>query len=523
MSKYCPNCNFEMPDEANFCLNCMTPFESSNSKNADIVSTEMADKKSKFNCFSVDNIKNFLSISKSKLAENKKKTAAFSVAALCAVFMIIFGSVSLANSNSTQPNLLIDNNKSEEVSDKKENKLSTFVKDILGVEDDEGSNEANAQNVNNNNDNGNSSKIDNSITSDNQTSTKVTNHINSTQGSGSNNATTSGNASSSQSQNSNISNSGNTSETVGVPAEVPSTEVSDFNFELSSNGQKYYITGYKGNDTVVTIPAKYNGKYISQINSKAFQNSNIEYVYFESDENQSSISLYSSCFYNCWNLKKITFPKTALSISSGFASNCPNLSSLGGLEDNNSFKFENGCLYYNTGSTYKLRFICPGANIITLDIPSWCSGFESSVNLSENYQIRTINMHKNCTSFPDSYMKNNCLESVNIESGNSHAISESGILFSKSSSGKYQFTFYPNQNKTRTFKIPENVTFNVYSGSPVNAYLETLYIPKSVTISGQDRIANKKAFTNLKTIYVQSGSQYEDYFKKNFNGTVKTY
>lgn len=66
LSKYFPNCNFEMPDEANFCLNCMSPFENSNSKNTNINSTEMANKK-RFDCFSLNNINKFLSTFKSIL------------------------------------------------------------------------------------------------------------------------------------------------------------------------------------------------------------------------------------------------------------------------------------------------------------------------------------------------------------------------------------------------------------------------------------------------------------------------
>lgn len=531
MSKFCPKCNSEMPEESNFCLSCMTPYSRGDLSNLD----QHCKKQKNDRFFSTQNIRNFLINAKFKFLKDKKRTAAYLATALCAVFLLTFGSISLANSNQAKTAESAKNGitQGQETTDKKENKVTSFVKEILGIEETEDESTGNSSQGENNsqkaNGNGAANTNDSNSTSSNKgknvtgTSDKVTNSTKQPGSSITNNnvASKPGTTNNTQSGNSNSSNLGS-SNTDNEPSVIPSPSYGDFKYTLSSNGSKYYITEYTGNDKVVTIPATYNGKPVSEIESHAFQNSNIEYVYFESIENQGSVYFRSSCFYNCSNLKKITFPETALSITSGFASNCPSLESLGGIGSGNSYKYENGCLYYNNGKTYMLRFICPNAQITTLTIPSWCSGVESSLNLSENKTIKTINMHKNCTSFPDSYMKNDCLESVNVDSGNSTAFSKNGVLFTKSS-GSYLNTFYPNKNKTKSFTIPDNVTFNVYSGSPVNSYLETLYIPKSAKISGQERIAQKRVFTNLKTIYVQSGSAYESYFKQNFNGTVKTY
>lgn len=532
MSKFCPKCNSEMPEESNFCLSCMTPYS-----RGDLSNLNQHRKKQKDNrFFSTQNIRNFLTNAKHKFLNDKKRTAAYLATALCAVFLLTLGSISLANSNQAKT-VKSDKNgitQGQETTDKKENEISSFIKEVLGIEETEDDNTENSSPKENNSQNTNeigtaNTSNTNSTSSDKgknvtETSDKVTNSNKQPGSSITNNSNTSkpGITGNTQSGNSNSDNFGS-SNTDNEPNIIPNPAYGDFKYTLSSNGNKYYITEYTGNDKIVTIPATYNGKPVSEIESHAFQNSNIEYVYFESIENQGSVYFRSSCFYNCPNLKKITFPETSLSITNGFASNCPSLESLGGIGSGNSYKYENGCLYYKKEKlTYMLRFICPNAQITTLTIPSWCSGVESALNLSENKNIKTINMHKNCTSFPDSYMKNDCLESVNVDSGNSVAFSKNGVLFTKSS-GSYLNTFYPNKNKTKSFTIPDNVTFNVYSGSPVNPYLETLYIPKSAKINGQERIAQKRVFTNLKTIYVQSGSAYESYFKQNFNGTVKTY
>lgn len=518
-----------MPEESNFCLFCMTPYSSVDLSNA----KQQRKKSRKQLIFSTQNIRNFFTNAKLKFFKNKKKSIAYLAMALFAVFLLTLAIISIANSNQLKTTDSYQNgiSQGQKATDKKENKVSSFIKEVLGIEETE-DNIGNSSSVSkssknaNKNSGSNTNATNNSNYDENKTITRNSGNVNSNKLSGGS-ITNDGNISNSemfdnsQSDTSDV-GSLDSSNLNNEPDTIPGPDYGDFKYAISSDGSEYYITEYTGNDKTVTIPAEYNGKPVSEIKSHAFQNSTVEYVYFENIENQGSVHFRSNSFYNCSKLKKITFPETSLSITSGFAAECPSLEALGGIESGNSYRYENGCLYYNNGKTYMLRFICPNAKITTLTIPSWCCGVESSLNLSENRNIKTINMHKNCTSFPNSYMKNNSLESVNVESGNSVAFSKNGILFTKSSSS-YLNTFYPNQNKTKSFTIPDNVTFDVYSGSTINTYLETLYIPNSAKIKGQDRIAQKLAFTNLKTIFIQSGSTYENYFRQNFKGTVKTY
>lgn len=526
MSKFCPNCNAEMPEEANFCLNCMTPCDNKGEQISATEDTNKCDKRLISSSFSVSKLKSNMSALKLKLLENKKKTAT-GIAAACAVLVIALGSVGMANNSSSQQVLNPEGSQSEEATENEDNKLTSFVKNIFGISDDDSNSQDNSK------DNDKSGNAQNS--SIGQDSNKINGSV-SDSGSSSNNQTanSTGNStninSTSNKDNSNSFQSGGLLESTGSSSNdaepevtAPAANSDNFEFKANSSGSKYYVTKYIGKEKSVTIPAQYNGKPVSEISSNAFKDSNVEYVYFESNENQSSVYFNSNSFNNCQNLKSITFPGCSLSISSSFVNNCPNLSALSGIKNSGSYKYDNGCLYYNNGSAYFLRFVCPGANISTLTLPSWCHGIESSANLKDNSHIKIINMNSSCTSFPDAYMKIASLQEINVESGNSHAYSKNGVLFIKTSNGSYRLAYYPIKNSIKTFTVPGNVNFDVYSGSPTNSHLETLYIPKSATVNGKERIAEKRAFTNLKTIYIESGSQYEDYFKENFSGTVKTY
>lgn len=514
LSKKCPICNLEMPDEAYFCLNCMNYFQDLKiNDNKDTKPIKMVHFRAK-KC----SLNYHLLSSNKKINFKSKKTVAFIATALCVLFGTMLGLSYLNNEVIVQPQ---DENLVYEEDESSSNKVETFFKEVLGLDNEE---TKSSQVTHNSNGDYNSSEINNS--NENSSATNAIGTTETSNGSSGNDHSGPNDDSNNSSTNGDSdSNTENPEASNNETSVIPSPSEEKFQYTLRSNGKDIEITKYTGNDEVVTIPAIIDGYTVKSINSKTFEDKSVKYIYFETSSKQTSLSISSRAFYNCKNLIKITFPSIALTMWSRFAEGCPNISSLGGITSNSgkAYRYIDGVLYYNTGSTYIIRYICPNAGITTLNIPDWCSGFDSGIILSECKNLKTINMHSACKSFINSNTKCDTLEAINVSDGNTSAFSKNGVLFTKSSSGAYRGTYYPKQNKTKTFTIPENVEFDVYVGSPVNAYLETLYIPKSVTISGQSRIAKKKAFTNLKTIYVQSGSQYEEYFKENFSGTVKVY
>lgn len=546
MSKKCNFCHSELPDEANFCLNCM-----SECKPAEVVPEKSSTRRRQiFNLAISDHINHFrfktgkiLSILKCKKRKlNKKQTAVLSAAIVCLLFISVFA-IAYPGSND---NNIIENTVAEQDSTDvtHSNKVVSFFKDVLGIETTaSGKDEQNTTNQNSKNPDKNSPSKNTNINNNGATNTTnkfINNHSN---------TSTTGKEQSSQSSSNNNTNteldSGNNSDSIfdseenfdgsqtidkpnlsDEPSSYPTANSGDFEYELSYDGKYYIITDYLKNEDVVSIPAKNGELPIREVAKKAFENKKVKYVYFESISNQKSLTINGGSFYNCPNLVKITFPKTAMLIRGNITQECPNVSTLGGItsESGYSYRFIDGVLYNIKGNgIYTIVYICPNAGIETLNVPTWCKGFEPGILLNECKDLKTINMHVNCISLISSYTKGDTIAAVNVESGSSHAFSKDGVLFRKTSTGIYKLNLYPVQKKDTVFVVPDNVTFDVYSGTPVNKYLEILYIPKSAALSGAERIAKKQAFTNLKTIYVESGSSYEDYFKENFSGKVLTY
>ena len=72
---------------------------------------------------------------------------------------------------------------------------------------------------------------------------------------------------------------------------------------------------------------------------------------------------------------------------------------------------------------------------------------------------------------------------------------------------------YPAKNKTNSLTLPENTRF--YGQYINNAYLETLYIPKTTKIYSIDRLIEQRMFISLKKLYIQEGHSETDYILKN--------
>lgn len=293
--------------------------------------------------------------------------------------------------------------------------------------------------------------------------------------------------------------------TTTTPSIAPSN---DFEYTLSTNYAT--ITKYIGDSANVIIPAVIEGKAVTRITSFAFSdNSSVKTVSFATDNSQPYLWLEPQTFNNCVNLKKITFPDTDLGIMNNFALNCLSIES---LDINNAqYKYIDGSLYYNSGSTWKLRWHCPASSAATITLPSYCTAVESSSNLKEAKNVITINIHKNVVTLPHpSILPPNC-ENIFVDDGNQKAFDINGIAFCKESD--MWTILYPAKNKTNSLTLPENTRF--YGQYINNAYLETLYIPKTTKIHSVDRLIEQRMFTSLKKLYIQEGHSETDYILKN--------
>ncbi|MBQ8182328.1 MAG: leucine-rich repeat protein [Clostridia bacterium] len=286
------------------------------------------------------------------------------------------------------------------------------------------------------------------------------------------------------------------------------TPVTDFEYTLSD---KYAtIKKYTGNATHVTVPAVIESKYVVRISSNTFQNNDtIETVTFESNSNQPYLWIESQTFNSCSNLRVINFPETDLGIINNFATNCLSVEKLS--VTGYQFKYIDGTLYYNTGSTWKLRWHCPAHPTTTITLPNNCSGFESAINLKEARNVKNIYLSKNTMYFPSTNLLPPNCENVYVDDANPYGYDENGIAFQKS--GSQYLCSYPPKNTTQSLTLPENSL--IYAQHISNPYLKTLYIPGSANIQFEDSILNRSAFSALENLYIGSSHPKADYFLTN--------
>lgn len=302
----------------------------------------------------------------------------------------------------------------------------------------------------------------------------------------------------------------------------PEKETSSFEYIVSTDNKKYIeITKYTGNASHIVIPAQIDGKYVCRIFKNTIKdNSRVTQITFETDKNQRYLWIDEYAFTNLLNLQTVNMPITDLGINGGFCFNCPKLSNI--QIDNNQYRFIDGALYYWSSRYWILRFYAPACTNKELTIPSWCVGVDNVCNLQENPYLRTIRFHNNCISFPpnEDYIPDT-LEAIHVDSGNENAFSKDGVLFNKDSSGNFSFSLYPNNNKNKTFVLPENTKLS--SAYLENPYLETLYIPDNTWFSSPDCVFYSRGFKNLKTVYIHSGNPYEKYIRTTFAGNLFYY
>ena len=96
-------------------------------------------------------------------------------------------------------------------------------------------------------------------------------------------------------------------------------------FTLNDAGTGYAVTDYTGTDTIVFIPAIYEGKPVTSIGMCAFEYcTNIESI--EIPDSVTSIGY--EAFYNCTNIESIEIPDSVTSIGDSAFYYCTSLESV---------------------------------------------------------------------------------------------------------------------------------------------------------------------------------------------------
>lgn len=504
MSKICPYCKAEMPEEANLCLKCM------NYNN--IVSTTIElPRKNDFMHLLKKRIEAFYV--KFKSFPLKKKIKIYSTAICC--FLLIVSLIYLlspakqtdtTNLNSSQGNY----NSDEDSANAPITHAETLINKIFGKEENS---EQNARGKNG--------------SSPSQISENTSADIADNNSSVVSNSSSNENKNPSQSSNSGQSSSSSSTENSSNDSENPSddnyTPVIDYNdWEYTVSNDEITITRYIGNDKHVLIPDQIKSKNVSKISSNTFlNNSSLETVTFKDSEKYHAMWIDVSVFKNCSSLKKISFPNnTDLGFFYQFAVDCPKLSDI--YINHWQGKFEDGAFYWKSnGRTWELIMYCEGCTQDTLDVPDWVSSVHlASKNISNCKYLKVLNLPKNCQPpySQSSTYSYKYLEEINIDgdNGTQYYFTYNGVLFSRSGTGNYKLNLniYPGAKKDTSFTFPEycRIDFNV-TGSDIK--LETVYIPKSSNFDDSTLKSIKSYLKNLKTVKLEKGhsniSKYKSY------------
>jgi hypothetical protein len=99
---------------------------------------------------------------------------------------------------------------------------------------------------------------------------------------------------------------GNVTEITSISADAATS--GDYTYRVLSSGN-VEITGYKGSETELTVPAKINGKKVTSIGDSAFKGSKIETIFFKC----ALKTIGKSAFEGCKKLETVSFDKNSLS------------------------------------------------------------------------------------------------------------------------------------------------------------------------------------------------------------------
>lgn len=339
MSKKCKNCGAELPDEANFCLECMTVFDNLTDKN-EIAAADITGRSSLLPIFGKF---------KEKLLMLSKKQRAALISALALFLLLVPLSVFMLSPVEPSGNIAGGAASGSTGDDKPVTRVEALFDEVFGTENENSSNDTEntsdgtaESNAASSGANGVSQKAENvgGSTTNAQPGKGNTSSVTDSAGSGS------------------TANSNNSSNSNSVSS-APVLNYADWEYE--SDGDSIVITRYTGNDKNIIVPDKIDGKNVGRISSGTFKDNNtLETVAFKDSEDYHSLWIENLTFENCDSLNKIAFPEnTNLGIYEEFFLNCPELAE---LEINfNQFRYIEGALYSYNGAQWSLRAYCARA------------------------------------------------------------------------------------------------------------------------------------------------------------------
>lgn len=300
----------------------------------------------------------------------------------------------------------------------------------------------------------------------------------------------------------------------------------DFTFKYEDytydgiKGQALTITKYTGNDEIVNVPATYNGDYIDEIKISTFyNNTKIKKIIFNATADHVP-KVKRQCIMNCDNLEEVVF-----NWSNG-RTYLNDTYSIYGLFSTVSDKFKsvkiNGCDYYKVYENGFYYNDSPSAKPNSYKLvqawgnewhqPSWCIDAVDVV-FDANTAVKELYLHTSSSSVLRSFT-GSYLTYVHINDDNTRYFDDNGVVYDKIDK---KCVYYPPSRPDESYKFLDGYSFyNIGNSYVINKKVKTFYISKNFAFTGTDA---EKYFTmgnNLRTIYIKNGNPYIDYIKEKF-------
>lgn len=300
----------------------------------------------------------------------------------------------------------------------------------------------------------------------------------------------------------------------------------DFTFkyeDFTYNGvksQKLLITKYTGNDEIVNVPATYNGDNVDEIKISTFFNNNkIKKVIFNATADHVPC-IRRQCIMNCRNLEEVvfnwsngrTYLNDTYSIYGLFSTVYDKFKSVK-ISGCDYYKvYENGFYYNDSPSAKPNSYKLVQAWGSEWHQPSWCIDAVDVV-FDANTTVKEVYLHTSYSSVLRSFT-GPYLTYVHINDDNKRYFDDNGIVYDKIDK---KCVYYPPAKLDESYKFLDGYSFsNIGNSYTINQKVKTFYIPKNFTFTGADA---EKYFTmgnNLRTIYIEDGNSYIGYIKENF-------
>lgn len=300
----------------------------------------------------------------------------------------------------------------------------------------------------------------------------------------------------------------------------------DFTFKYEDytyNGvknQKLLITKYTGNDEIVNVPATYNGDNVDEIKISTFFNNNkIKKVIFNATPDHVPC-VRRQCIMNCKNLEEVvfnwsngrTYLNDTYSIYGLFSTVYDKFKSVK-IDGCDYYKiYENGFYYNDSPSAKPNSYKLVQAWGSEWHQPAWCIDAVDAV-FDANAAVKEVYLHTSYSSVLRSFT-GPYLTYVHINDDNKRYFDDNGIVYDKIDK---RCVYYPPSRPDESYKFLDGYSFsNIGNSYTINQKVKTFYIPKNFAFTGADA---EKYFTtgnNLRTIYIEDGNPYIDYIKENF-------